>query len=40
MPLDDLIRAALHEAAQRCRFPEHLDGLALPKRKKEENQNG
>ena len=43
MPLDAVIRAAVHEAARARRFPEHRDGLALLRQeipKEEELRNG
>ena len=43
MPLDDMIRAAMHEAAHTTRFPQNRDGLALQKQavlKEEDKRNG
>ena len=42
MPLDDMIRAAVREAAHARRFPERRDGLALLRQeilKEEEQRN-
>jgi len=43
MPLDDMIRAAMREAAHAVRFPQTRDGLALQKqaiKKEEDERNG
>ena len=43
MPLDDMIRAAMREAARARRFPEHRDALDLLRQtisKEEEQRNG